>query len=63
MEDSRIYKLLFRVVHESEQFLAKHFGYVKTREMATMERLSLVTNQLQLLRRASLAHNNSLEAT
>lgn len=62
-EDSRIYKLLFRVVHEGEQFLTKHLSSGKRREMAMMERLSILQNQLHQLRRTSLTNNTSYEAT
>ena len=50
VEDSRIYKLLFRVVHESEQYLALNKNFVKSREMANLERLSLMQNQLNHLK-------------
>ena len=46
VEDSRIYRLLFRVVHECEQYLEKNKNFVKSLEMAKMERLSLIQNQL-----------------
>ena len=42
IEDSRIYKLLFRVVYESEQYVEQNKKYMKTREMARIERLSLL---------------------
>ena len=46
VEDCRIYKLLFRTVHDSEQYLSRNVSYVKSRKMAGMERLSLLQNQL-----------------
>ena len=54
MSDSRIYKLLFRVVHESEHYLAHNRQFVKSsHEMANLERLSLMQNQLNLLKAKS----------
>ena len=41
-EDSRIYKLLFRVVHDSETYLELNKQFIKNREMAKLERLSLM---------------------
>lgn len=49
VEDSRIYRLLFRVVHESEQYLASNVSYIKSREMASLERMSLMQCQLKVL--------------
>ena len=50
VEDSQIYKLLFRAVHESEHYLAQNRQFVKNRDMANLERLSLMQNQLNLLK-------------
>ena len=50
VEDSRIYKLLFRLVHECEQYLTNNKQFVKCREMAKLERLSLMQNQLNQLK-------------
>lgn len=42
VEDSRIYRLLFRVVHECELYLEENENFVKGLEMTNIERLRLM---------------------
>ena len=50
VEDSRIYKLLFRVVHECEQYFKRNTNYVQCAEMSQAERCDLMQQKLERLR-------------
>ena len=50
MEDSKIYKLLFRVVHECEQYFKINSQYVSCSEMTNPERFDLMQQNLNALK-------------
>ena len=50
VEDSRIYKLLFRVVYECEQYFKLNTNYVQCAEMSNAERCDLMMQNLNALK-------------